>query len=380
MNKIKVINLELLYLYDEGATSTDITNQLRRITVEEMYSAANNGYEHIVFLLLIDGFLYKNNRDFIDTVDLLQTHANNMGIKSISFMPGMAENYPLKQPIKFFDFHVWLIYQSYKDKPTAEWNSSSDKFLFLTGQPARFNRVYLVNEFYKSGLLANSMYSFFPAWTDHDIEWSKNFLGYTTEQYNEFVANCQNTFDSLYDESKNYSKLDGPGILRERIYDKPWIKDPGLLDIDFFSQTCFSVVSEGNAFHPATDYAFLTEKTWRAVINKHPFIIAGYKEQVLYAKQQGLKTFEEYFDIKDYYLIDDEKERMKAVVHNTEYFVKHFKNRVDEIKMDIEHNYNLFFKILEENKKAIENFEQEDIEKYFNSKTWTNLIRIPKIQ
>jgi len=377
--KTKVINLELLYLDFENTTQELLVKFNRKYAVEEMQQAKNDGYNSIVFLLLIDGFLYKNNQEFHNTLEIIRDSAKEIGFQSISFMPGMAESFDTEENIIFFDYYVWMIYQSYKDIKTNQWNDSSNKFLFLNGQPARVNRIYLTSLFHKKDLLKDNLYSFFPPWTDDDIKWCKECLGYSEKDYNTFIEECQQTFDTLYDESKNYSKLDGPGLLKEKIYDKPWVKDPGLIDLKFFSQTCFSVISEGNAYYPATDYFFLTEKTWRAVVNNHPFIIAGYKEQVLYAKQRGLETFEKYFDIKDYYLIEDEKERMKAVVHNTEHFLKNFKKYSNEIKLDVKHNYDLFFKIVEENKQTIKNFEKEDIEKYFISKTWTNLIRIPKI-
>ena len=341
--KTKLINLELLYL-DRSDTTPDLLIQAtRKYAKKEMREAKSTGYDSVVFLLLIDGFLYKNNQEFFQTIKLLQNFAKEIQLKSISFMPGMAENLDVGEKVIFFDYYVWMIYQSYKDIETQPWNYSSEKFLFLTGQPARINRIYLTSLFYEQGLLKNNLYSFFPPWTEDDIIWCQNCLDYSLDQYDKFILDCQEPLDTLYDESKNYSKLDGPGIIREKIYEKTWVKDPGLLNLEFFLQTSFSVISEGNAYYPATDYYFLTEKTWRAVVNKHPFILAGYKEQLLYAKSRGLITFEEYFDIKDYYLIDDEKERMKAVVHNTQYFMKNFKTFATEIEKDIEHNYNVFF-------------------------------------
>lgn len=374
----KLINLELLYLNYENTTQELLVQNTRKYALQDMQEAKNNGYDSIVFLLLIDGFLYKNNQEFKETVNILKNFGNSIGIKNIAFMPGMSETFDINEKIIFFDYYVWMIYQSYKNIKTTNWNSNSSKFLFLTGQPARVNRIYLTSLFYENNLLKDNLYSFFPPWTDIDTEWCKNCLGYTDEKYNKFISECREPFDTLYDESKHYSKLDGPGILNGNIYEKPWVKDPGLLNLNFFSETSFSVISEGNAYYPATDYYFLTEKTWRAVVNKHPFIIAGYKEQVLYAKQRGLETFEKYFDIKEYYLIDDEKERMKAVVHNTTQFIKNFNKYSNEIQADIDHNYNTFFKIVEENKQTIKNFEIGDVEKYFISKTWTNLIRIPE--
>lgn len=376
--KTKLINLELLYLNEKNISNKLLTDTCRKLALEEMQDAKDKGYDSVVFLLLIDGFLYKDNQDFIDTVKILKKNANRIGLKDIVFMPGMAEKFDIDEKIVFFDYYVWMIFQSYENIKTKNWNKNADKFLFLSGQPARVNRIYLTSIFYKKGLLKKNLYSFFPPWTDEDIKWCKNCLGYTSEDYDRFISDCQESFDTLYDEAKNYSKLDGPGIIREKIYEKAWVKDPGLLNLDFFSNTSFSIISEGNAYYPAKDYYFLTEKTWRAVINKHPFILAGYKEQVLYAKERGLKTFENYFDIKDYYLIEDDKERMKAVVHNTEYFMQNFYKHIDQIQRDIDHNYDLFFNIVKQNQEILKSFEIDDIEKYFISKTWINLIRIPK--
>jgi len=383
--KTKVINFELLYI--DGEQSIDKLVEVNYKTIiDEISHAVTQGHTEIIGLLLMDGFLYKDNDLFFQMMKRVQEHADAVGIKKITLLPGMCENFKNKLElneinfdIRFFDFTQWMIYNSYRDSIDSikDWNSMSDKFLFLGGIPSRYNRIILLNKFYKSKMLENSIWSFFPPWTEDDIRWCRSALADCSDiEYENFIKSCSRSIDNRYEETKNYSKLNGKELINSNIYKKSWLKDPGFMDHKIFQDTCFSVISEGNAYDPAKDFYFLTEKTWRTVANKHPFIIAGYPEQVIYAKQRGLKTFEDYFLIKDYYLIDNERKRMQAVVKNTKYFLENFRSKENEIRIDIEHNFNLFLSIAKENINTVNSFSKEDAEKYFYQKGFSHLIRI----
>ena len=372
--KSKCINFELLYLKDTDTSKKNIYEHLLKYTINDLDHAARAGNNSVVLLMLMDGFLYKNNKCFTNLLQRVKDYADFKKIK-LTLMPGMAEHFNTNIDIQFFDFNHWMVYQSY-GMPNLEWNSTSDKFLFLGGVPSRFNRISLIYKFYKQKMLRQSVWSFFTPWTADDKKWCRAAIPINDKEYNEFLENVSNSLDSLYTDAKNYSKIDGNEILTTQIYKKSWLQDPCFVDPAAFKDTLFSVISEGNAYSPATNFSFLTEKTWRAVVNKHPFIIAGYTDQVEYAKQRGLKTFNDYFLIKDYHKIKDDDERMEAVVTNTEYFLNNYHNNIDNIRKDIEHNYNVYIKTVNESKKCLEQIEENDVEKYFNKTGFSHLLRI----
>lgn len=377
---VKAINFELLYIDGEQNAET-LADKNFQLIMNEL-SEANA--DHIIGLMLLDGFLYKDNELFYKTMRLVQEHANKIGIQKITLLAGMCENFEHKLrengidfDVEFFDFTQWMISRSYAGGlENVNWNHT-DKFLFLGGIPSRTNRINLLHKFYEQGMLSNAEWSFFPPWTDDDKQWCRHALKtLTDEQYDNFIAYCDRGVDALYADAKDYSKLNGTQLKEQRIYDKEWLKDPGFIDPSVYANTCFSVIAEGNAYPPATDFNFLTEKTWRAVANCHPFIIAGYPQQVEYAQRRGLKTFNEYFLIKDYHLIEDEYERLDAVVKNTAYFLDTYASNANSIAADIKHNYELFNDITTATKGQISKLSITDQDRYFYRKGFSHLVRI----
>jgi hypothetical protein len=224
------------------------------------------------------------------------------------------------------------------------WNASATKFLFPTGIPARTNRIYLIKKFYETDFLKNAVWSFFRPWDPSDKRWCREFLkDYSDEEYNQFFNACENKIDDRYLECKlnitsdNWDKSD-------------FAKDPGWFDPSIFSNTLFSLITEGVRENESEiNSRFLTEKTWRTIINRHPFIFSSTPDMYNYLKEQGFKTFEEYMLIKEYGNIENEIDRLDAIVTNVEWFLNNCHLYEDQIRSDIEHNYNLFFKKVEEN-------------------------------
>ena len=158
----------------------------------------------------------------------------------------------------------------------------------------------------------------------------------------------------------------------------PWVNNLAWVNPQIFADTVLSIVSEGNAYDPATNYRFLTEKTWRAVAMRHPFIFAGYPEQFNYAKSLGLCTFEQYMLIEDYAYITDEDARLDAVVANTKHFIDNYNQYKDEISKDIERNYRLFMELFKKDNKLLDSLAITDYDKeqWFNQTGFSHLLKI----
>jgi hypothetical protein len=386
MKNSKVINFELLYIDKESSTEELIYQKNLEYIIEELRNAKAENYSAVTGLLLLDGLLYKDNKHFVNMLKEIDKKCKELKIVEVTLLSGMCENSKhildkagVNFKLEFFDFTSWMIYQSYQNKlkHIKGWNSNSKDFLFLGGIPSRWNRIKLLSQFYKNNMLNCAVWSFFPPWEVNDIRWCRNALSYfSDDEYYKFLMYADKVVDNGYSDAKNYSKVNGSQIKSSNIYQTEWIKDPGYINTEIYNNTLFSVISEGNAYDPATDFSFLTEKTWRAVANKHPFIIAGYPEQIIYAKQRGLRTFEDYFLIKDYYLIEDEDERISAIVKNTKYFLENYKKCKFKIQLDIEHNFNVFIKTNKNNKKIVDNFTKNEADIFFNQKGFSHLIRV----
>lgn len=85
--------------------------------------------------------------------------------------------------------------------------------------------------------------------------------------------------------------------------------------MSFYDQTYFSVVSETCFFDDVG--RFLTEKTFKPVAHRHPFILLAPARTLEFLRSQKYKTFHPYID-ESYDLITDNMTRMKMVLAETE--------------------------------------------------------------
>ena len=353
--KGKVINFEILHVSEEERRSS---------IIKQLESAKDQGYDIVYGLSLMDGFLYRDPETF--PVDI-----------PVKLIAGMCEH----PDHLYINYYHRIVYNSFKNTQLPKWNSDSKSFLFLGGVPSRPNRINLLSKFYDNNMLDNAVWSFFPPWTDADKTWCRAAMShYTDEQYLKFLSRCERRIDERYEESKNYSRISRKEWDDQDTYNQPWVNDLAWIDPQIFADTVLSVVSEGNAYDPATNYSFLTEKTWRAVAMRHPFIFSGYPEQFDYAKSLGLRTFEQYMLIKDYAYIIDEDARLDAVVTNTRYFLENYEMCKENIRLDIEHNYNIFLEIFREENRLLASLALTEIDKHlwFNQTGLSHLLKIQK--
>jgi hypothetical protein len=380
MSKAKIINFELLY----STQGDDLLALASKLIKAEIDSADN--CDTIIGLMLIDGFLYKDNELYYMLLGDIQQYAFSKGIKKLVLVVGMCADYQtqldqrgLKYEIVPWDFNLNLVYQSYKNTPTANWNPQAKKFLFLGGVPSRLNRIVLLSKFYLANALSHAIWSFFPPWTDDDKQWCRKALA-NMENYEQFLIDCEQSVDDLYTQAKDYSRLTAHELASRDIHNTEWCKNPGYIDPLIFEQTAFSIISEGNAYEPATDYKFLTEKTWRTIINKHPFIFAGEPEQFKYLHSKGLRTFENY--LVPYACIENTDTRFNTIVENSKYLLEHIEHLEKLIGLDVEHNYNILLKEIANNQLVLDKLAKDysltqiEIDKWFNQKSFVHLANI----
>jgi hypothetical protein len=82
-----------------------------------------------------------------------------------------------------------------------------------------------------------------------------------------------------------------------------------------YENSYFSVITETTYFND--EPVFLTEKTFKAVIMKHPFILVTVPGSLKYLKQLGYKTFDGLIDER-YDQEQDDTERLTMVVNEIE--------------------------------------------------------------
>lgn len=391
----ELINFELWFTYDDSHDENKIDQINIDLVIDDIKEAIDyKNINCIIGLLLVDGFLYKDNDRFYSVLEKIYYKATQLGIKKFYLMPGMCADYQtdldqrmLDYEILDWDFPVNQMYQSYKEKldTVPDWNPDADKFLFLGGVPSRPNRIGLMSKYYDAGVLDRGEWSFFPPWTIDDQEWCRDYLRcYTDSQYSDFLTYCDRAVDEKYTVSKDYSRVSGKEMADRNLLDSPWLNDCGWIDPEVYRNTSVSIISEGSCYPPAVDFEFLTEKIWRAVINNHPFIVADHPDRFTFMKTVGLKTFENYLANQDYALLSNEDERLNTVVSNTTYFLDNVSKHKDQILEDINHNKDIMFSILNRDQQLMDwlqnelSVTRESIEKWLMAKDFKTYIRIPK--
>jgi hypothetical protein len=387
MKKGKIINFEWMCDYNHW-NPDEFDNIALKLIKKDIDTASNEGCNLIIGVYLLDGFLYLSSRyeKFIRLLKPIVAYAKEKGIEKIVLVSGQGEFIdPLPVETYFIDYNTRMLYNSYKDKlnKIPKYESSFNKFLFLTGMPNRPNRIGLLSKFYDAGLLSHAKWSFFSPWTDLDKNWCRNYLShYDDDKYERFLKDCEFSFDERFETAKPYyGSYNGDTELKMHdMVETDWVKSPTYIDSSVYKDTWFSIVSEGPNYW-GNENRFVTEKLWRVFLHKHPFILAGEPKQFDYIKYLGYKTFEDYMLIKDYAYIQNENDRFDAIVKNTQHWLENKDKYIDRILTDVEYNYNLFMREIEDKDQILNMFEKEyniprtEIDYYFNGIGYDTIIR-----
>jgi hypothetical protein len=388
MKKGRIINLE--WMRDSNHYSLEEFEPMRMDLIsKEIQQAVDDGCDSILGLYLIDGFLPYDPAWFNELNKKIQILCNQLGVSKFVIVSGQGETKEgLEVPHYYFDYTFRMIFNGYRDylpELLQTYNQQNKKFLFLGGHVARANRLGLMSRFYDAQLTSNAEWSFFPPYTPLDKEWCRNYLTwYDDTAYLDFFNTCTRSIDEKYKDVIPYVSCHGSDEVEfYDIVQTDFIKNPSYIDHQVFKQTSFSVVPEGINYWNKEN-KFLTEKIYRAIVNRHPFIYAAEPDQYRYLKELGYKTFEEYMLIKNYPWIEDEETRLDAIASNTTHFLANKDLYIQQITDDVEHNYNLFFEYANKQQDFFNMLEQDfkiptsEILHYFDSPGYGQLIRNPK--
>jgi len=116
---------------------------------------------------------------------------------------------------------------------------------------------------------------------------------------------------------------------------------------NYYEDTYFSLVSETNYFNDFADMdqpAFLSEKTFKAIVFKHPFILVSSYNTLAYLKSIGYKTFSPVID-ETYDTVKNSCKRLMMIADETERLCNLSKTQlaefIDFCKPIVEYNYEL---------------------------------------
>jgi hypothetical protein len=115
------------------------------------------------------------------------------------------------------------------------------------------------------------------------------------------------------------------------------------LPIEFYQQSCFSLVSSTMALKSDEGSVGFTEKEIKPILAKHPFIILNRPGVLKHMKSMGFLTFERWFDESYDSELNDES-RIEQIVNEVERLCKfsfeQWDIMLEEMSPILEHNYN----------------------------------------
>jgi len=269
----------------------------------------------------------------------------------------------------YFNTFVHTIYNSYKLYPykvNTKYNIKNEKCLIIGGIPNRINRITLISKIFQQGFLDKIIYSLFEPYSETVLKDCKIYTKHLSEAENEkFFRTC---FKHLDTDKVDFIGFELAGYTKNIDY---------TVNKKHYENSCISVVPE--TFYKSNDpIDDISEKTYRAIYNKHPFIIVGTKGLRKTLESYGFKTFIEYLKY-DYDNIIDPYQRIDAIIENLQYFLNNKNKYINELKNDIEYNFNIFCKLIEKNNEILQVLEKNgiskvDIDKNFNFASPVNLV------
>lgn len=194
-----------------------------------------------------------------------------------------------------------------KSRNTAVSEFSLDKefdFLFLNSVP-RAHRCIIRYLLQKENLLERSIHS----WVIgnrlpnvFDIQGFIDTKGFWPLRANNVAKFCsvEKTLDS------SFADLFGKG--RQNFIPK-----------DYLDKTMYSFITESDFLK---NVMLVSEKTYKVLLQKHPFMVYGHPEMLKYLVTCGYQTYEELFE-ESYDSLECEKEKIQLFIDN----IKHFRDR-----------------------------------------------------
>jgi hypothetical protein len=218
------------------------------------------------------------------------------------------------------------------------YNHRSDRHYFIYGNHSRDtveNAVFMPNFFWYHFSLwwrAREIYPYMP-----DRTYNKKFLlpiGHNRGWREEVLTALTPWLDqSLWSCMSKGQHLPGPIVRSGKRVDWAY-SNP-----DWYNQTCYSIVLETAKKWGAMSL-FLTEKTYKPIAFKHPFMLMSAPGALAYLKSQGFETFDNIFD-ESYDTTDVFQDKLDIVKNN----ILNFAGAPfdPETIRRTEHNYNLFY-------------------------------------
>jgi len=252
----------------------------------------------------------------------LQKYIHNLGMQFCVFFnhyTQYAEEHMPEIDVHYLDFMLLkTIYNAATPMP-----AQGQGILFLIAKPDRPHRAPLLYKFYEREQLHKLTWSLFlPTALQKKV---RDLIPSATDQQWENFVNLQRSPDHML------AVVSGDSV---------HIPNSFHYDRSIFARTNVSLVSE-STFEldnlPVSVRA--TEKTYKAIDNRHPFVIAGQPGTLARLQSLGYRTFENYLPHADYDQEVDSGQRLEMIYENILFLHNLTTTNPAVLAKDVEHNW-----------------------------------------
>jgi len=335
------------YIYASTHSTYTIQYRLPEDIVEEIREALSRGKKKFVFYnspeTIIDLLVHKiqmvvEMMPDLDPSDFIFTTAAPHGQECYNKMADRL-NWTRRFTVLSGDHFEQVVQHSMKPIipyiGMYEIKKKKKKFLCFN-KVHRLHRAKLLADMYKANLVQEGYYSFqggSPDW----LEQYKNYK-FENRENDDFV-------NVLVEHEDEFPLV--LNITEERHNPIDLLPE----DIDYHRESYFSIITEtifygnhneGMTLYRNEDTLFISEKTYKAIAFKHPFLIFGCPGTLAHLHTAGYKTFHPYIDERYDSERDDQKRYEMLVTEIKRLCAMSESEWLDwqnNVKMTIEHNY-----------------------------------------
>lgn len=347
-----LINMHPYFTLSYGSFIKDIDQFAEElIEIKNKYSEQSDLTPFLVLMDVMEGRVYGEELvAVIDRLRILLKQHNMLGAFILDGDFVHLSKVPQKEDITYSNFFALSTYyhiiKSKTQKANKKWNSDSQLGLFIPGKLARPHRIHLIAKLWNKKLLGSIKYSC-QILSSEEQQIKDEFLKYDDGTFERFKKECTSVLD-----------LDYSGKPRFESHGYPY-------NVKLYKDTSFSIITESDfawghaATEPGKDGTInwlpkLTEKTYRAITNKHPFIVCWYPGMIKKIKKLGFRSFTEYLPHPNYNDIPNLHERINYTVENIKSFPQVKDKYRTEIERDVEYNYQLVLDMCDKEFKKIQ--------------------------
>lgn len=247
-------------------------------------------------------------------------------------------------------YDSWLCGVHSSENPKFVNNLDSDKLLFILGKPHKKQRIFALYQLYQRNRLDS-------------CEWSLHYKPHLEDSVRIHLPNISDdeyqTF--ITTTTRNLDEI-SPIFHEDTTNFYPICFDP---ISDIYAQAAISLVTE-TTFHPEFCW-FITEKTWKAVNNFHPFVLLDYKNTYEYLHSLGIDTFQ--YAVKHTYdkLTGSEDDVINMCVDNVLYLLDNKDRYKEQLTESVINNKKVF--------ETLATTYENNVHPYIEKLVWTHVVQ-----